>query len=469
MHFIFFEKEVLEMAYKSVYPYTGKVVKSYDVISDADLKQKLDTAEKAFQHFQNEPMAKRSVVLNKIADQMMKDQMPLAKAITHDMGKLLTEAKAEVALCANIARYYAKNGQHLLADKPLRTNAGNSWMRYDPIGIIMCVEPWNFPYYQLMRVFATNFMLGNPVMVKHAGIVPDCAVDFEKVILKAGAVKGAYTNLFVNYKQVSSIISDPRVQGVALTGSEKAGSIISAEAGQNLKKCTMELGGNDVMYIRDDVDVKKAAHLAAYARLWNAGQVCVSAKRYIVAKSIYPEFMKDLKAEFATYKPGDPMKADTNLAPLSSKGAQLNLDKQVKNAVAHGAKVVYGGGIPKGTNGFFYNPTILTNIDKKNPARYQEFFGPVAQVYVAKDDAEAIKIANDSNYGLGGSIVSKDTHAAAKVAAKMNTGMIYINDICNVVYPELPFGGVKHAGFGRELGPDAVKTFANAKLISIKD
>ncbi|QBP18255.1 NAD-dependent succinate-semialdehyde dehydrogenase [Acetilactobacillus jinshanensis] len=456
------------MAYASIYPYTGKTLKTYNVISDDDLTAKLNQAEKVFQEFGKESVKDRAPILANVAKTMRQDEDQLAKYITHDMGKLLTEAKAEVELSANIAQYYADNGADFLRDKPLRTMAGNSWMEYDATGIVMCVEPWNFPYYQLMRVFATNFMLGNPVMVKHASNVPQCAEAFEKVIEKAGAPKGAYTNLFVNYKQVGRIIADPRVQGVALTGSEKAGAIISAEAGKNLKKCTMELGGNDVMYIRGDVNVKKAAKLAAYARLWNAGQVCVSAKRYIVAKSIYPEFMKDLKAEFAKYKPGDPMKASTNLAPLSSKKAQLNLQKQVKNAVANGAKMVFGGGIPKGTNGFFYNPTILTNITKKNPAFYQEFFGPVAQVYVAKDDAEAIKIANDSNYGLGGAIVSKDTHKAAQVASKMNTGMIYINDICNVIYPELPFGGVKHAGFGRELGPYAVKTFANAKLVSIK-
>ncbi|XIF19960.1 MAG: NAD-dependent succinate-semialdehyde dehydrogenase [Acetilactobacillus jinshanensis] len=457
------------MAYASIYPYTGKTLKTFDVISDDDLTQKLNQAEKVYQKFSNESIAVRKPILENVAKTMRQDIKPLATYIVHDMGKLYSEAKAEVQLSANIAQYYADNGEKLLADKPLRTMAGNSWIEYDSTGIVMCVEPWNFPYYQLMRVFATNFMLGNPVMVKHASNVPQCAEAFEKVIEKAGAPKGAYTNLFVNYKQVGRIIADPRVQGVALTGSEKAGAIISAEAGKNLKKCTMELGGNDVMYIRGDVNVKKAAKLAAYARLWNAGQVCVSAKRYIVAKSIYPEFMKDLKAEFAKYQPGDPMKSSTNLAPLSSKKAQLNLENQVKNAVAHGAKVVYGGGIPKGTKGFFYNPTILTNISPKNPAFYQEFFGPVAQVYVADSDADAIKIANDSNYGLGGSILSKDTDQAAKVASKMNTGMIYINDMCDVIYPELPFGGVKHAGFGRELGPDAVKTFANAKLISIKD
>ena len=457
------------MAYKAIYPYTGKLVKSYKVISNNDLNQKMNNAEKVFKRFQQEPVSARKPILDNVAKTMRRYIRPLAKYIVRDMGKLYSEAKAEVQLSANIAQYYADHGEALLADKPLRTNAGNSWIEYDSTGIIMCVEPWNFPYYQLMRVFATNFMLGNPVMVKHASNVPECAEAFEKVIEKAGAPQGTYTNLFVNYKQVGQIIADPRVQGVALTGSEKAGAIISAAAGKNLKKCTMELGGNDVMYIRDDVDVAKAAKLAAYARLWNAGQVCVSAKRYIVAKSIYPKFMKDLKAEFAKYQPGDPMKANTNLAPLSSKKAQLNLSYQVKNAVSHGAKLVYGGSIPENAQGFFYNPTILTHITPKNPAFYQEFFGPVAQVYVANNDAKAIKIANDSNYGLGGSILSNNTHKAAQVASKMNTGMIYINDMCNVIYPELPFGGVKHAGFGRELGPDAVKTFANAKLISIRD
>ncbi|TPR43930.1 NAD-dependent succinate-semialdehyde dehydrogenase [Apilactobacillus micheneri] len=454
------------MAYVTTYPYTNKVVKKYDSMSDEDVDTALNKAGKLYQSWKNEPVASRKNYLENVSKLMLKNCDSLAKAIVQDMGKLYTEALAEVKLSASIAKYYADNGEKFLEPKPLLTGAGNSWIENDPVGIIMCVEPWNFPYYQLMRVFAPNFMVGNPVMVKHASNCPGCALAFENIIKESGAPEAAYQNLFVSHDQIAKIIADKRVQGVALTGSEKAGTHIAAEAGKNLKKSTMELGGNDVMVVLDDVDIKKAAKLAAYARLWNAGQVCVSSKRYIVEKNIAGKFMDALKAEFAKYKPGDPMDKNTTLAPLSSKGAQTKLDAQVNEAVKNGAKLEYGGGIPN-LDGDFYNPTILSNISQDNPAYYEEFFGPVAQFYVAADDEDAIRIANDSNYGLGGSIVAKDHKRAAKMASKIDTGMVFINGITQVAYPELPFGGIKRSGYGRELGPNGIKSFVNQKLISI--
>ncbi|TPR19549.1 NAD-dependent succinate-semialdehyde dehydrogenase [Apilactobacillus timberlakei] len=454
------------MAYITTYPYTNEVLKEYKSMSDEDVEAALDKAGKLYQSWKNKPVTSRKYYLENVADLMLNNCDSLAKTIVKDMGKLYTEAVAEVKLSASIAKYYAENGEKFLSPKPLLTSAGNSWVENNPVGIVMCVEPWNFPYYQLMRVFATNFMAGNPVMVKHASNCPGCALAFEKIIKESGAPEAAYQNLFVSHEQIANIIADKRVQGVALTGSEKAGTHIAAEAGKNLKKSTMELGGNDVMVILDDVDIKKAAKLAAYARLWNAGQVCVSSKRYIVEQRIADKFMTALKAEFAKYQPGDPMDENTTLAPLSSKGAQTNLDQQVKNAVKNGAKIEYGGGILD-MQGDFYNPTILSNISKDNPAYYEEFFGPVAQFYVAKDDADAIRIANDSNYGLGGSIVAKDHERASKMASKIDTGMVFVNGITQVAYPELPFGGIKRSGYGRELGPDGIKSFVNQKLISI--
>ncbi|GLB46333.1 succinate-semialdehyde dehydrogenase [Philodulcilactobacillus myokoensis] len=454
------------MAYVTTYPYTNEVLRKYDPMSDEDVDKAIDKAGQLYQSWKNNAVASRKPILERVSQLMLKNQDKLATTIVHDMGKLYPEAIAEVQLSAAIAKYYADNGERFLAPTPLLTSAGNSWVENDPVGIVMGVEPWNFPYYQLMRVFAPNFMVGNPVMIKHASNCPGCALAFQSIIREAGAPEAAYQNLFVSHDQIAKIIADKRVQGVALTGSEKAGTHIAAEAGQNLKKSTMELGGNDVMVVLDDVDIKKAAKLAAYARLWNAGQVCVSAKRYIVEQSIAPAFMKALKAEFAKYKPGDPMDKNTTLAPLSSKGAQEKLDQQVKDAVKNGAKLEYGGGIPD-LKGDFYNPTILSNISQKNPAYYQEFFGPVAQFYVAKNDDDAIRIANDSNYGLGGSILTGDHKRGAKMASKIDTGMIFINGMTQVAYPELPFGGIKRSGYGRELGPNGIKSFVNQKLVSI--
>ena len=329
----------------------------------------------------------------------------------------------------------------------------------------MAVEPWNFPFYQLMRVFAPNCAIGNPVLAKHASIVPQCAEAFEKIIHDSGAPAGVWTNLFISTDQVAEIIKDPRVQGVALTGSEGAGSSVAEQAGKYVKKSTLELGGNDVFIVLDDADLQRAIKVGCQARINNAGQVCTAAKRFILHEKIDEQFKQGMIEAFKNLKTGDPLDESTSLGPLSSASAAENLHKQVVKAVDAGATLVLGGKPIDGAGNFF-EATILENIEESNPAWYEEFFGPVSQLYVAKDDDEIVKIANQSHYGLGGAIHSKDIERAKKLASRVETGMIWINSLTQTA-PELPFGGVKRSGYGHELSELGFNEFVQKKLVVI--
>lgn len=381
------------------------------------------------------------------------------------MGKLIEQSRGEVKICAAIAKYYADNAKALLKPVKYPSKLGDAWVENHPIGIIMAVEPWNFPFYQLMRVLAPNMAVGNSVMVKHASIVPHCAETFERMVSQAGAPKGAYTNLFISQEQVAKIIDDDRVSGVALTGSEQAGSVVAAQAAKNLKKSTMELGGNDVFVVLDDCDLDKAIKVGAQARLQNAGQVCTAAKRFIVHEKVADKFMAGFTQALESVKTGDPLDPQTTLGPLSSKGALQNLVKQVDKAVKNGAKVKLGGKALDHA-GYFYAPTILTDIKRENPAYFEEFFGPVAMIFVVKNDDEAVKLANDSHYGLGGAIFTGDIERGKKMASRIETGMVFINTLSGTA-PELPFGGVKRSGYGHELADLGIKEFVNQKLVVV--
>lgn len=339
-------------------------------------------------------------------------------------------------------------------------------VEHHPIGVIMAVEPWNFPYYQLMRVLAPNLAAGNPVLAKHASIVPHCAETFAHLVREAGAPEGAWTNLFISSDQVANIIADPRVQGAALTGSEKAGSAVAAQAAKHIKKSTLELGGNDVFVVLDDADLEKAVKIGVQARLTNAGQVCTAAKRFILHEKIADQFLSQFTEAFRKVKVGDQMDASTELGPLSSKDALDTLTRQVEEAVKNGA-TLHVGGTPLESKGNFFEPTILTNITRDNPAYFEEFFGPVAQMYVVKDDDEAVKLANDSHYGLGGAVFSQNIERAKRMASRIETGMVYINWLTDTA-AELPFGGVKRSGFGRELSDLGIKEFVNQKLVVVR-
>lgn len=455
------------MAYQTVNPFNNQLIKEYANHSDADIEVALRQADALYHSsWSKRDIEQRLPILHRLADLLENQQEELAKIASREMGKLIEQSRSEVKICAQIARYYADNAKQFLAPVKYETELGEAWVEHHPIGVIMAVEPWNFPYYQLMRVLAPNLAAGNPVICKHASIVPQCAETFAQLVREAGAPEGAWTNLFISSDQVSAIIADPRVQGAALTGSEKAGSAVAAQAAKHIKKSTLELGGNDVFIVLDDADLEKAVETGVQARLANAGQVCTAAKRFIIHQDIADQFLRKFTDAFKQVKLGDPLDESTTLGPLSSKEALDTLSQQVSEAVQHGAKLHFGGK-PANSEGNFFEPTILTHITRDNPAYFEEFFGPVAQIYVVNNDDEAVRLANDSHYGLGGAIFSRNIQRAKQMASRIETGMVYINWLTDTA-AELPFGGVKRSGFGRELSDLGIKEFVNQKLVVVR-
>jgi len=388
-----------------------------------------------------------------------------ATPMTLEMGKRFEEAQGEVVLSADIIDYYAKNAEAFLAPVTLNPASGEAVIESSPLGVLLGVQPWNFPYYQLARFAAPNLMAGNVVMVKHAGCVPQCAIAFEKLWIDAGAPVGAYTNLLISYDQVDSTIDDPRIKGVALTGSVEAGKLVAARAGKNMKKSTMELGGSDAFIVLEDADIDKTVKWAVWAKMNNNGQCCIAGKRYIAVDAIADEFFEKFQAALAALKPGDPMDKATTLGPLSTEGALVRILKQVDDAVASGATLVMGG---KRIDrpGVFMQATILSDIEPNNPAFRDELFGPVALFFRVKDEAAAIALANDSDFGLGASIFTKDEARGRRVASQIATGMVFINHPTWTA-PDLPFGGILNSGYGRELSSLGIQEFVNKKLVRV--
>lgn len=427
------------MAYQTVNPANNQLIKEYPPHTDADIEAALQKADALYHSdWSKGEIDQRLPVLHKLADLIDSRVEELAKIASQEMGKLIEQSRGEVKLCAQIARYYADNAKQFLAPVPYKTEFGDAWVEHHPIGVIMAVEPWNFPYYQLMRVLAPNLAAGNPVLAKHASIVPHCAETFAHLVREAGAPEGAWTNLFIS----------------------------SDQAAKHIKKSTLELGGNDVFVVLDDADLEKAVKIGVQARLTNAGQVCTAAKRFILHEKIADQFLSQFTEAFRKVKVGDQMDASTELGPLSSKDALDTLTRQVEEAVKNGA-TLHVGGTSLESKGNFFEPTILTNITRDNPAYFEEFFGPVAQMYVVKDDDEAVKLANDSHYGLGGAVFSQDIERAKRMASRIETGMVYINWLADTA-AELPFGGVKRSGFGRELSDLGIKEFVNQKLVVVR-
>lgn len=454
------------MSYQTINPASNKLIKSWPAHTDEQVEQALATADALYHSdWSKGSIQPRLQVLQKLATLIEGRVEELATAASEEMGKLIGQSRGEVELCAQIARYYAENAERFLAPVRYPSDLGEAWVEHHPIGVLVAVEPWNFPFYQLMRVLAPNLAAGNPVLAKHAQNVPHCATLFADLVRQAGAPEGAWTNLFASNEQIAELIADDRVQGAALTGSERAGSAVAQQAGKYLKKTTLELGGNDVFVVLDDCDLDKAVKAGAGARLSNCGQVCTAAKRFLVHEKIADAFMEKFVAAFKAVKIGDPIDPSTTLGPLSSAEARDRLEKQVKQAVEKGAKLVLGGKPVDGA-GCFYQPTIITNITRDNPAWFEEFFGPVAQIYIVRNDDEVVKLANDSHYGLGGAVFTGDIARGKALASRIETGMVYINSASNTA-PELPFGGIKRSGFGRELSDLGIKEFVNQKLVVI--
>ena len=455
------------MAYQTTNPYNGEVGKIFDEISDAQLEASIKAADDCFRnHWRKTSFEERKAILKRAASIMRERSQGFAELISLEMGKLIAQSQGEVALCAAILDYYADHAEAFLAPEQLASSRGEAMVESSPLGVLFGVEPWNFPYYQLVRFAAPNLMAGNVVLIKHASSVPQCALAFEGLLSDAGAPPGVYTNLFVSKDQIGRIIDDDRVRGVALTGSEGAGAVVAARAGKNLKKTTLELGGSDAFIVLDDADLEKAVKHAVSGRMGNAGQACTASKRIIVVESLADRFLERFQAAMAGFKPGDPMDKETTLAPLSSSQALKTLLGQVEEAVGRGARLLMGGRRIDGERGEFMQPTILTDIAPDNPAYHQEFFGPVALFFRVPDEDAAVKLANDSPFGLGGSVFTSDIERGRDVARRIDTGMVFINSSA-VSSPELPFGGVKNSGYGRELSSAGIQEFVNKKLIRV--
>ena len=451
------------MSYQSLNPATGKLLKKFDELTDKELETKIATAATCFETWRKKTYAERAVIVAKAAAILHAKANEFAHTMTLEMGKRIGEARGEVEFSSNILAYYAKNAERFLAPVKLHPSLGEGHMESSPIGVVFCVEPWNFPYYQLARVAGPHLMAGNVVLVKHAGIVPQCAIAFEKLLIEAGAPVGLYTNLLISHDQSDRVVDDPRIKGVALTGSVAAGRSIAARAGKNLKPSSMELGGSDAFIVLEDADLEHTIKWAVWGRMYNTGQTCCAAKRFIVVDKLADKFLEKFQAALAALKPGDPLDEKTTLGPLSSEQALVDLLKQVDGAVSHGAKVIMGG---KRIDrpGSYMAPTILTDIKPNNPAFREEFFGPVALFFRVKDEDQAIALANDSDFGLGGSVFTKDIARGRHVASRVETGMMFINNI-SWSDAELPFGGIKDSGYGRELGDMGIQEFVNHKLV----
>ena len=456
------------MTYQSINPFDGKLLQTFPESDAAELEHKLAQAADCFEtKWRHTSYAERAAVLTRAAAILRQRSDEFARLVTLEMGKLIDQSRGEVALSAAILEYYAQHGEAFLAPESLDPKRGEAMVESSPVGVLFGVEPWNYPYYQIARFAAPNLMVGNVVMVKHASNVPQCALAFERLMQEAGAPAGAYTNLFISKDQVAQVIDDPRIRGVALTGSEAAGAVVAARAGQNLKKTTMELGGSDAFIVLEDADLAQAVKCAVAGRMGNSGQACTASKRFIVVETLADEFLAQFKSALAQFKPGDPMDAQTTLAPLSSEGALKNLLDQVTRSIEQGAKAVMGGA-RLDHPGAFMQPTILTGIDASNPAYKEEFFGPVALMFRVPDEAAAVALANDSPFGLGGSVFTRDIERGKRVARGIDTGMVFINSAA-ASSPELPFGGVKNSGYGRELSRAGIQEFVNKKLIHVAD
>ena len=453
------------MSYVSVNPATGEVLRTFTEHTDEEMWDALTIANQAFRPWASRPFSERSKIIGRSAQLLREKKEELARLATLEMGKRIAESRGEVELSASIMQHFADNAESFLAPKIINSAMGDARLEYSPLGVLLSIQPWNHPYYQLARFVGPHLMSGNVVLLKHAPGVPQCALAFERVLREAGVPAGVYTNMFLNNDQSGSLIDDPRVKGVALTGSERAGEALASRAGRNLKKSTMELGGSDAFIVLDDADLDHTVGMALLGRFGNSGQTCIASKRFIVVESMLDKFLPRFVAATEQLKLGNPLDESVTLGPLASDAALQLILRQIQEATSNGAQIVLGGR-RAGEVGAFLKPTILTNITRDNPAYRQEFFGPVAMVFPAKGEEEAIAIANDSPFGLGGSVYTSDIERGKRVASRVESGMIFIN-YPYISAPELPFGGIKRSGYGKELSSLGIEEFVNRKLIVV--
>src|SRR6478672_7761569 len=453
------------MAIASVNPANGETLKEFAAIDSSEIEEKLEKATRAFQSFRRTSFAQRANWLNAAADLLEKDKAQLARIMALEMGKLLKAAEQEIAKCAGGCRFYAENAERFLTEQKIETESARNFVRYEPIGPVLAIMPWNFPFWQVFRFAAPALMAGNVALLKHAANVPQCALAIEEIFQRAGFPDGVFQTLLIETAQVRPIIDDPRVKAVTLTGSERAGSEVASAAARQIKKSVLELGGSDPYIVMPSADLPAAVKTGVAARIQNTGQSCIAAKRFILSDKIYEEFVSDFVAKMRALKVGDPLDPATEIGPLASEAILDGVDQQVRKSIEAGAKLLTGGKRIAGP-GFFYEPAVLADIPRDSPAYREEIFGPVACCFRASDAAEAIRIANDSSFGLGATAWTNDAAEKELFAKELEAGMVFINSMV-ASDPRLPFGGAKRSGFGRELGAAGIREFVNIKTVSI--
>jgi succinate-semialdehyde dehydrogenase/glutarate-semialdehyde dehydrogenase len=451
--------------YAVVDPATGETVKEYPTISDDELKDAIARADRTHSEWSTQTTVReRAELLRRVGEIHGERREPLAEIIVREMGKPIEQALGELDFCKAIYEFYADNAEELLADEPIKLldGEGSALIRRSSLGVLLGIMPWNFPYYQVARFAGPNLVIGNTILLKHAPQCPESAAEMDQIFREAGFPEDAYINIYATNEQIEWVIADPRVRGVSLTGSERAGTAVAEIAGRNLKKVVLEMGGSDPFILLKTDDLDAAVEAAVEARLDNTGQSCNAAKRFIVSDELYEPFLEKFTSALTAVKPGDPHSPETTIGPLSSQTAAERLEDQVRRAVDQGARLVAGGQ----RDGNFFSPTVLTDITPDNDAYHEELFGPVAQVYRVSSEDEAVKLANDTPFGLGSYVMTTDEEQARRVADKIDAGMVFVN-IVGADGAELPFGGVKRSGFGRELGRYGADEFVNKKLIRI--
>jgi succinate-semialdehyde dehydrogenase/glutarate-semialdehyde dehydrogenase len=455
------------MPFQSINPATGETLKTFAAHTPAQVEEKLSEAVKALQTLRSTPFTKRAEWMQRAAQILEDNKENFARTMTLEMGKPITAAVAEAQKCAWVCRYYAENAAKFLADEVVSTNAARSLVHYEPLGPVLAIMPWNFPFWQVFRFAAPALMAGNTGLLKHAPNVPQCAMIIEDIFSRAGFPQGAFQTLLIEEQRVAGLLSDARVKAVTLTGSVLAGSQVAGQAGKQIKKSVLELGGSDPFIVMPSANLETAVSTAVKARLVNNGQSCIAAKRFIVAESIADEFERKFVEKMEALKIGDPLDESTELGPLATPDGVNDLDADVRKTVAAGAKVLTGGK-RLDRPGNFYAPTVLTNIPEDSPAYREELFGPVASIFRAKDLGDAIRVANDSRFGLGASAWTNNADERERLVNEIEAGMVFINRMV-ASDPRLPFGGIKQSGHGRELGIEGIREFTNAKTVWIDE
>ncbi|AHM63438.1 aldehyde dehydrogenase [Flammeovirgaceae bacterium 311] len=451
------------MSIRSVNPFNNQTIRQFNEASDSEIKKVLELSQDAFRHWRTAPFSERVECMNAAAQVMEDDIEHYAHLMTLEMGKTLKEARAEIQKCADACRYYARHAEEFLKDKPLSVEKGRAFVSYEPIGTILAIMPWNFPYWQVIRFAAPNLMAGNVGVLKHASNVPQVALAIEEIFQRAGFPAGVFQSLLIGGKKTEKLIDHKVIRAVTLTGSERAGSTVAARSGKRLKKTVLELGGSDPFVVLEDADLDKAAEWAVKSRMINLGQSCIAAKRFIVVDKIHDEFLAKFTEKMAALKIGDPTDDDVDYGPMAREDLAEDLLEQVQKTLKKGATLVLGGERPD-REGAFFTPTIMADIPKGTPAYKEELFGPVASVFRVMDEDEAVEMANGSVYGLGGSVWTKDEERGIALARRIESGAVYVNKMM-ASDPAVPFGGIKLSGYGRELSDVGMYEFLNQKSI----